>query len=664
MQTFEISDGSGTYEISAPDLETATATFKRFRGGAQQQPAQEADPVAAWNARLQANLNSRSRLGQMDGPASGAENLLQSLTFNRADDVARFFGADEFADNINTKQEAFRESHPKTALMYDVIGSGMTTATGAAGLTKVAPKLATMMNPTGKSFMKRVGIFGTAGGVQSGLYSSGEEEANAADVAASTLIGGTIGGALGGGVPVAGRLIKGGYNKLTGKGIPKAERKAAKYISDALEGDNVSPGKAANRMERADTMLLNTGDENLIGLGRAVSAKPGRSRGIMNTALDAQQKASGGKLTQIITDTLGGGDMPFNTRVAKMITKRSKSAQKAYDGAFKANFKNGHPIELDVLADKIPPEALRNAQNIARAEGRPFGEQLVASIDDVGGVKFSKQPSIREWHYIQRGLRGAVDSAYRQGAGEVGTAYKSLHKELLRLMDKASPGYKLARQHYATESQLLEALARGRNIMKPSQLANIDALADDFASMSKPEKEMIRLGLSRGLEDMITSTPDTAGDVVRKVFGTPQKREAIKTVFPSDGAFRMFQAQMMRMAKEASSFKAIRTGSRTAFVDAEKDNLAGKVASAGVDIAQGNMFTGALRFLTSMFRSKGMDEQTAAEIAKMLTSRDPNRVRAAMQAARVDPNQLPPHVRAAIPAFSQASSREAGAPIY
>jgi hypothetical protein len=317
-----------------------------------------------------------------------------------------------------------------------------------------------------------------------------------------------------------------------------------------------------------------------------------------------------------------------------MIRDRGARASNVYEKAFARNFGKNHSPVFDDLAERVPAEAVRNAMRVAKAEGRPFGQQLVASIDDATGmVSFSRQPSLREWHYIQRGLRSAADSAYRQGVGEVGTAYKSLHRQILNAMDDANPLYKAARGSYASESQMIEALQTGRDIMKPGQLNNIDALADTFRAMSKPEKEMVRTGLARGLEDMIQSTPSEAGDVVRKIFGTPQKRAAIRTIFDNDTKFRAFEAQMGRMAKQAKAYKFVRTGSRTSFVDAEKEafGVANDVAGAMMDAASGSPVNATIRGLSKLIGNRtGMSEEVAAEVAKILTSQDPNFVMSAL----------------------------------
>jgi hypothetical protein len=451
----------------------------------------------------------------------------------------------------------------------------------------------------------------------------------AGDAVMGGAIGAGLGGALGGALEVARPVIKGavaGTRAVTGLG-GNTEARAAKRVVQALSADDMTPGKAAARMATRGQSLVNIGDENVMGLGRAVSARPGPGRQTINKALDAGQAARPDRAIAAVQSTLGGADQPFNIRVASMVQQRGQQANRAYQAAFQRNYGANHAAIFDDLQRRVPGEAVRNAMRVAQAEGRPFGQQLIASIDDASGnVTFRRAPSIEEWHYIQRGLRSAMDSAYRSGAGEVGTAYRGLHRQLLDAMDSANPLYKAARRSYATQSQLLEALQRGREIMRPETLNNLDQLADDFTRMSKPEREMMRLGLSRGLEDAVSSTPSTAGDVVNRIFGTPQKRQAIRTLFESDSAFRQFEVQMRRLAKEASVFKNIRTGSRTAFVEAEKDTAGNLAEAAGniMDVGTGNVAGPIRRGLSKMLGNLGnMDEQTAARVAEILISEDP-----------------------------------------
>lgn len=571
---------------------------------------------------------------KVTGPAGAGELFGNSYTLGLKDKVAGLSGAfsglisgDGMVEGYNVgrraqeiTEERARAASGRMGKVAEIAGSV------ASGTLAKAPAAATALGRTFQS-AKEAGRLGLIQGV-------GDSEADtlggmAMDSLQSGVTGFGLGGLLTGGIEAGKGLFKVGRATARGLGslMDDPAGRAGRKVAGALADDNTTATQAAARMRNRGTALVNTGDENLIGLGRAASATPGEGRTVLNRALDAQQKTSQGKVLQAIDQTLGGRDVPFNRRLASMIQQRSTNGERLYGAAFKQNFGGNHSFKFDELAKRVPGEAVRNAQKIAQAEGRAFGQQLVASIDDAGNVAFTRSPSLQEWHYIQRGLRGAKDAAYRNGVGEVGTAYKNLHKEILDAMDAANPTYKAARKAYSSQSEMIDAIQRGREILSPSSTRNVDSLVDDLASMSAGEREMMRIGLARQMEDMLFATPDAAGDMVKKVFGNQAKRNAIRATFESDTAFRKFEAEMQKIAKETNAFRFIRTGSRTSFVDAEKAaaGTAAEVGTAALDLASGGGLGTTARGAFKLLRSMGgMDDRVAAEVAKMLVEKDPN----------------------------------------
>lgn len=143
----------------------------------------------------------------------------------------------------------------------------------------------------------------------------------------------------------------------------------------------------------------------------------------------------------------------------------------------------------------------------------------------------------------------------------------------------------------------------------------------------------MQIGLARQMQDLLTGTPDAAGDMVKKVFGTKAKRDAIRAVFGNDSKFRAFETKMMNLSKEAKSFHYIRQGSRTSIIDAEKQaaGIASEAAGAIADVASGSGVNLTLRATAKMLKDMGgMDEGVAREVAKILVSKDPDFVMRAL----------------------------------
>jgi hypothetical protein len=652
MPIFTIETPSGRrIKIEADDEATAIRGAQEFEAG-------QASPVSAESAALSElsaitqgfspdpnEVRAQMRADQIEkfrGPSGASDLFGNSFTLGLQDKVAGLAGGVQgmiSGQGFSQGYDIGRRSQEILEERARQRSGGLGTAAELAGAvgTGVLAKAPAAATALGRVFQtgKEAALLGAGQGF--GDSTADSLSGMAGDALMGGAMGGALGGTLGAGMEIGRGVFNAGRAAARGLGglLDDPAGRAARKVTKALADDSVTPAQAAARMAKRDTALINTADENLLGLGRAAAAKPGAGRKTLNKALDAQQKASQGKVLAAVNETLGGNSsVPFNRRVANMITQRSSNGQKLYDAAFKRNFGKAFPAKLNALQDRIPGEAVRNAMKIAQTEGRPFGQQLIASIDDMGNVAFSRAPSLREWHYIQRGLRSAADSAYRNGVGEVGTAYKNLHRQILDAMDEVSPIYKQARKAYASQSDMIDAIRRGREILLPSNAKNVDALADDIARMSKAEKEMLQIGLARQMQDMLEATPDAAGDMVKKIFGNAAKRNAIRAAFDNDSAFRAFQTKMTNLGKEAKSFQYIRTGSRTSFVDAEKQGagVLGEAAAAVVDTAStGGMNTtirGAVKLLS------GMDEGVAAEVAKILVERDPNAVLRALTPAQ------------------------------
>jgi hypothetical protein len=647
MPTYVITGPDGKkYRVSGQGSpEEALSAVQQQVGGVSPEPMPEQtapQPEAPDPIRQRAELIAND-VEKYRGKAGAGDLFINQFGFGLRDKVS---GVVEGLGDLFTGG-SFGDGYKAGSLAEQIIEERARERSGALGTAaEIGGAIGTGTYLKGaqaaNSVLGRIGQTAKEAAQLGTIAGTGNSEATTVTgMAGDALLSGGLGAVLGAGfqgaAEVARPLIKGATAvSRSVRGLAdNVDERAARRVTQALSDDGLSVGKAAGRMQRAGSSLINSADENTMGLGRAVSARPGPGRSTVNKALDAGQATRADRAMGAVKGGLApNNNTAFNEQVMQMTAQRGAQANKAYQAAFKQNFGPQHSMAFDALQARVPAEAVKNAMRVAQAEGRPFGQQLVAAIDDAtGNVTFRRTPSLEEWHYIQRGLRSATDSAYRSGAGEVGTAYRSLHKDILGAMDAANPTYKMARQAYATQSQLLEALQRGREIMRPAMLNNLDQLADDFARLSRPEQDMMRMGLARGLEDVISSTPDKAGNVVNKIFGTPQKREAIRQMFPSDTAFRQFEVQMRRLAKEANVFANVRTGSRTSFVDAEKQSASNVEEAAGamIDVARGGFVNATMRGLSKLLTGRGnMDPEVAARVAKILISEDPNFVMQAL----------------------------------
>jgi hypothetical protein len=639
MPTFEITGPNGTYEIDAPDEATA---LKAFQSQSAVDPVQQKATALADQQKQEgagALFRNAFSLGLEDKMA-GAAFALGGLIPGKWNEAE----GDSFSENYRIGSQSQRILEDRARANSGNLGTaaeiGGTLATGVLSKAPAAVGALGRIVQTGKE----AGVLGT-------IMGAGDSEAESlGGVAGDAVMGGGVsaatGGLLQGGLEVARPLIKGGRAAVRSLGrlTDNADQRAATKVAGALADDGLTPGKAVSQMTRRGTSLVNVADENTLGLARASSARPGEGRTMVNKALDKQQAQSAGKLVGEVNKALGGGDAKFNTRVADMIAERGKIASTNYQSVYDAGERAIWSPELERLTGSPTVQgAMKGAVRIwrDRAIADGFGSMNPGALVEGGTLKFKPgqlpaYPNIQFWDYTKRILDDQISAAVRAGEKQKAATLTSLNTALRNELDNAVPIYKMARQAYATPSKMIEALQTGRDLMKPGALANVDELATTLSSMSKPEKEMVRTGLARALEDMTNATPSEAGDVVKKIFGTPQKRSAIKAVFDNDSAFRRFEAKMGHMAKQARAYKFVRQGSRTSFVDAEKQaagNLA-EMAGTLTDVATGGVANTTMRGLSKLLGNLGgMDDASAAAAAKILVSEDPSFVMKALSAA-------------------------------
>jgi hypothetical protein len=202
-------------------------------------PEQQAE-TDAWQQSLSAKPT---------GP-SGAENMVQGMIFNRADDLANLVGAKGLADQLNEQQAAFRKAHPVGSMVYEGLGSAIGAAGAGKVLSAAMPGVAAAMNPVGRTIGRRALRYGAAGGLGSGVAASGEQDATLGSVAASTALGTGLGVA----TPFVGRAAQGVYNKVAGvkPSVPQIAGGMEDMLQQAKDAADDFAGKATTKYQELD----------------------------------------------------------------------------------------------------------------------------------------------------------------------------------------------------------------------------------------------------------------------------------------------------------------------------------------------------------------------------------------------------------------------------
>jgi hypothetical protein len=326
-------------EGTAPDVIKGVMQ-KQYGGPQAQAPAQTAAPAqdrSMMDWLLGRNLSpeqqaktdawQQSLSAKPTGP-SGAENMVQGMTFNRADDLANLVGAKGLADQLNEQQAAFRQAHPVGSMVYEGLGSAIGAAGAGKVLSAAMPGVAAAMNPVGRTIGQRALRYGAMGGLGSGVAASGEQDATLGGVAASTALGVGLGAA----TPYVGRAAQGVYNKITGSG-PKP---AVPQIKGNLEEMMQQTGELADDFKAQATQKY----QQIRDAGAVISPKA-------SERLRQNMILVGGRTNENLAPSTAG----MKQRVMEVLRQREA-----------VDFESVHELSMEInqeLREKLKPNDAR-----------------------------------------------------------------------------------------------------------------------------------------------------------------------------------------------------------------------------------------------------------------------------------------------------------------
>lgn len=641
-----------TYKIAVPDGRKVTIeaeTPDKALAGAEEWAF--SNPVTSGGGDGPGSLDvlRKMMLGGQSQPeqsklSGAADAFTQGVTFGFGDELtaleagllgktpqgdwfnySKSFG-DRYDDALKAErgqQDQFREQNPVTATAAELAG-GLATGAGLAkgGVTLVG-------RAGGQPLLTRIAAGMGEGAAYGAAYGAGNADENSRLDGA--LSGAATGAVLGGALPVAGAGVKKyiaapiaqrigrARNPISAQNSAAAGRILDEAQKAGMTADDLVKGVQEGRAVGQQDILLSD-------LTRAVKRQPGESRKIIDDALNAGYEANNQAAKGAVAEGLNA-DKNFYFWLDGFKKNKGKTAGGAYDAVFKHNWgKNGPPFALDEIfkSGRIPAAALRSAQKIAQAEGRPLGKQLVASIDHATGeVTFSRLPSLEEAELIRRGLKSEVSKAFRGGDGGVGAAYKTLEQELRGILDDASPMLKKVRQTYATASQIQNAAEDGLNLLNKSA----DEIEFMLSGMSKPEIEATRKAVASAMKNRIEKG-DLSRDVVRNLFGSERSRRVLGMLWPDQQDFRKFQKQMENSAEFSAFRQNVQGNSRTQQDLADSGALGGGWTGAAKNLMTGNLRGAAVDAIVSLSSrfinpAKGLPPQQLRRMAEILVERDP-----------------------------------------
>lgn len=469
-------------------------------------------------------------------------------------------GRDATRQNV----QQFTEENPVTGVGLQLLG-GLAAGRPVPGFA-VAPTLAGRVGQ-GMQVGVPIGAIAGAGGADGDL----------ADRALGAGQGAAFGAVLGAALPAVAQGVSAGIRHAGNMfGLRPAEVVANEKLAAAMVRDNTTPERLLAEIQRRQFLgekpeaLMDLGGEAMRRTARTAMARPGEasSRGVV--ALTERQAAQPERVAQDLSRLSGNND--FYGTMENLGNQRAAQAAPLYREAFD----NPSPVWNERIQQFIDsPEAkqglargLTVQRREALARGEPFDPRSygVTGFNEAGDPIIGGTPNLRLLDSIKRGLDDMLE-AYRSPLtgrlqlNEEGRALEKVRQAFVNEVDRAAPQvYRDARAAWAGPSQSMNAIEAGRDFMTlaPEQIAK------RIQQLPAAERDFYRAGALRALMEKISKTSNNA-DVVRNIFGTPQRRAQIEAIFPSRQAFLDFEQAMQREAAmlRNARFVSPNTGSQT-----------------------------------------------------------------------------------------------------
>lgn len=564
---------------------------------------------------------ARAPSGAAPFSTGAGSQFLQGLTFGFSDEaiaaLRSAMGQGKYEDLVTGEREALRkyaEEYPVRAGAAQVAGAlGPAVVTGGGALIPGASRVAAQkMGP-------RVGelLFGTkptvgrmaATGAGSGAVTAvGTTEKPAEEWLSEAGKGAAAGATVAGAAGAAGKyVIMPGYRRLkSALGYGDANKAADIAIARALEKDGLTPEQALAKlqgMSRGELTLADVG-ENTAALLRRASAAPGAARAEAKTALATREVERIPRVSEDLR-TLMSGSKDFYTDVTDLIKKRGDDARALYDAAYAS----------------APSFAPDTAPEIAKLRNLPSFQSAMKDgakrMADLGLDITDPKNTLRALHETKLALDDMIETAVRKGEGNQARTLIDMRNRMLADMEKASPEYRIAREAYAGDSELLAAMKEGQRIYQLPEM-EMRKLIDRFKD-SPSEYDAFRSGIAQAmLEKMRIAGP--GADPFKTILSRDAEQK-LRRAFRDDQAFDEFKD---RLLQERQMLTTEKTGFRRTVADTDLDTQGASGVGAATALAQGRPVQAALEAArTAVPGLTGMPARVAEPVVQRMVTPAP-----------------------------------------
>lgn len=318
----------------------------------------------------------------------------------------------------------------------------------------------------------------------------------------------------------------------------------------------------------------------------------------------------------------------FGTQDEFLATLRALEAARA--GAGNALYTRALAMPINVSAPELTSLLSRPAFKEALAAGRAIYQNRGLPLPQPGQI------NAELLHIAKIGLDDMIGKAKTnpQGIGRAEMrSFMTVKNDLVDFLDNETQGaYAAARNQWAGESAIIDALSMGRAVFGSEKGMDFDLLSEQVARMSESERAAFRNGAAQAVLDLVNSGAE-GSNLAARLVRTGDRQRMMKMLFEGapDGDAK-FARWMENIQNEITMKQTNMTNSLTAArqeaVAGIRDRVQGDKAPEGMGLTE--VIVNAMRRASAGSRAsfdRRVEEATAQRIASILTELDPAKLK-------------------------------------
>ena len=491
--------------------------------------------------------------------------------------------------------EDYRKRNPLGAFGLQATGvlapAIITAGRGSGSAIKKAAELA--LNP--KTYKQAVGVGAGLTGLGSFMRGEGGFRNRLSNVPLDVAVS----------VPfsVSGKFVGDKVGELITRFIkPNPKRlgvqQARDIINDALESDQLTVPQAIEKVMKKIDSEFTLGDvgDNTEALLSALNAMPGVGKKDAATFLRARNEGKINRLYHIFDNVKNGN---WIDEYKALQTAMKGKGNKLYSQAYNPKNKNsmldinaGVEVRGNILSigeymgrdDFL--SAFKNAQKLNRVRPRAglkkYNDYTIEIVNGAAVLKNEKGKAVDKiptqfFQLIKRGYDDLIQSAKRSTEGTTGKellgGIVANKNELLEIVDVLNPLYKKARDQWAGDASILNAMDIGKAIK--SNKYEYSELVKMVSNMSKSEKDAFRIGALNSFIQQIESK-GVGGNIAQQIAKSTRDKNLLRLAWGgTDESFNNFWSKLTDEMTVAQTAQSVLGNSKTAvrqtFIDKIKE---------------------------------------------------------------------------------------------